>query len=171
MIFHTPQRNLRSLCMAGVFAALIFSATYFLQIRIPFAAGGYIHPGDTFIYLAACFLPTPYAAAAGAIGAALSDAAAAPVYIPATLVIKAALTLFFTNKSDRFLTRRNLLGCVLAGVAGLLGYFIYESFLYGIAAAAVNLPMGSLQPAASALLFLLIARALDTANFKRRFRL
>jgi uncharacterized repeat protein (TIGR04002 family) len=157
--------------MSGIFAALIFVSTNFLRINIPLAAGGYIHPGDTFIYLAACFLPLPYAAAASSIGAAFSDSIAAPIYIPATLIIKALLTLFFTNKNEKFLTKRNVVGCVLAGVTGLAGYFVYESFIYSPIVAAANVPMGAIQPLVSAILFVFIALALDKMNFKKRFQL
>jgi len=160
-------KSLRYLTTAAVFAALIFVSTYMLHINI--GSGGYIHPGDTFIYLAACLLPTPYAAAAGAIGAALSDGLTAYIYVPATLIIKAVMTLFFTSRSEKIITVRNVIAIFLAGITGLLGYFIWESIIFGVGAAAANLPLGSLQPLASGILFVIIGRALDKMNFKKRF--
>ena len=166
----TRMKHLRYLTTAGIFAALIFVTTYFLHINIPFTSGGYIHPGDTLIYLAACMLPMPYAAAAASIGAALSDSLAGPIYIPATLVIKAVLTLFFTRKSKTFLVKRNVIGIFLAGIAGLAGYFLWESICFGVPAALANIPMGSIQPIMSGVFFVLIGFALDKTNFKKRFQ-
>ena len=52
----------------GIFAAMITVMTAYI-CHIPYGAnGGYIHFGDTMIYLAAVFLPRPYALAAAAIG-------------------------------------------------------------------------------------------------------
>lgn len=166
----TANKHIRYLTMTGIFIALVFVTTNFLRVPIPLA--GYIHPGDTFIYLAACFLPLPYAMVAGSVGATLSDALAAPIYIPATLVIKAVLTLFFARKSDKFLTVRNGIGCILAGLTGLFGYFIYESFIYhNVIAAALNMLPGSIQPLISAVLFILLCYALDKSNVKKRFQI
>ena len=63
--------------------------------------GGYIHFGDAVIYLAAAILPRPYALAAAAIGAGLADVLTAPMWAPATIVIKMLLVLPFTNKEAK----------------------------------------------------------------------
>jgi uncharacterized repeat protein (TIGR04002 family) len=169
---NSNMKHLRYLTTAGVFAALIFVSTYLLHVPTPFN-GGYIHPGDTFIYLAACFLPTPYAAAAASIGAALSDTLTpnAMIYVPATIIIKAVMTLFFISRSDTIITRRHIVGIVLAGITGLFGYFIWESAWFGVYFAAVNVPFGAIQPLASGILFVLVGHALDKTNMKKRLRL
>lgn len=164
------NKKLRILVLSAVFAAAIFVTTYFLHINTPFN-NGYVHPGDAFIYLAACLLPTPYAMAAASIGAAFSDLLASPVYVLPTLIIKAVLTLFFTAKASKFIVKRNVAGVFLAGIAGLLGYFIFESFVYGIQAAAINAIFGALQPLVSGILFVAIGAALDKSGFKKRFNL
>jgi uncharacterized repeat protein (TIGR04002 family) len=167
---HNSRMNhLRYLTTAGVFAAVIFVSTYLLHI--PIGSSGYIHPGDTFIYLSACILPTPYAAVAAAIGAAFSDGLAAPIYIPATLVIKAVLTLFFTYKSEKIINKRSVIAIFLAGITGLLGYFLWEWICFGLYPAALNVPLGSLQPIGSGILFVLIGLSLDRMNFKKRFKI
>ena len=60
------RQNLHRLVTAALFAAAITVVTAYL-LHIPIPTGGYIHLGDTLIYLAACLLPVPYAAAAAAI--------------------------------------------------------------------------------------------------------
>ena len=164
---NTRMKHLRYLTTAGIFAALIFVSTYFIH----FNKGAYIHLGDAFLYLSACFLPTPYAAAAGAIGESFSDLIVAPVYIPATIIIKAVLTLFFTSKNEKIISKHNAIAVFLAGATGLAGYFLFESFIYhNIIGAAINILPASLQPIFSGILFILIGLALDKTNFKKRFQ-
>ena len=92
------NEKIKRIVLTGLFSALIFVFTAY--IHVPTGAG-YTHAGDGFIYLAACMLPTPYAVAAGIIGGALADGLTGfPVWIPATIVIKAITALFFTNKSE-----------------------------------------------------------------------
>lgn len=52
-----------NLTLTGLFAAMITLMTAYI-FHIPYGAnGGYIHFGDTLIYLAAILLPKPYAIA------------------------------------------------------------------------------------------------------------
>ena len=98
--------KIRRIVLTGLFSALIFVFTAY--IHVPTGAG-YTHAGDGFIYLAACLLPAPYAVAAGMIGGALADGLTGfPVWIPATIVVKAVTALFFTNKKDKILNLRNI---------------------------------------------------------------
>ena len=63
-----PTTSLKRWIVTALFAAMICLTTAYL-FHIPVGtAGGYIHLGDAFIYLAAAFLPTPYAMAAAGIG-------------------------------------------------------------------------------------------------------
>ena len=52
------DRTLR-IVIAAMFSAMIAVMTAFVQIKTP--TGGYVHLGDSMIYLAASFLPLPYA--------------------------------------------------------------------------------------------------------------
>ena len=146
-----------NLVTAALFAAAITVMTaYMLHIPIP-GTGGYIHLGDTLIYLAACLLPVPYAAAAAAIWA------------PATVVIKAAIVLFFTNKSEKLLCRRNLAAIVIAGLFSPTAYALYNCAMAGTMAAFVPQFLGTLvQGIGSGALFLVIAPALDGVSLKER---
>ena len=61
----------KNIVLAGLMAAMICLATTFLHINV--GTSGYIHLGDTIIYMAAVLLPTPYAVAAASIGGVLAD--------------------------------------------------------------------------------------------------
>lgn len=167
----------RNVILAGVLAAMVCMATSFLHI--PIVGGGYVHLGDTVIYLAAALLPMPYAMAAAAVGAGLADVLVAPVWAPFTVVIKGVMVLAFTAKNERLLCRRNGLATLIAGVIGVIGYYIAEVAIFwlsGGAFAAVSLaalaavPFNALQEVAGGVAFLLLAAALDRLEIKKRLR-
>ncbi len=115
MSHSNQQTHLRQLVLTALFASAITVMTAYI-LHIPIPTGGYIHLGDALIYLAACLLPLPYAAAAAAVGAGLADLLTAPMWVLPTLVIKAVLVLFFTSKSERVLCPRNCAAVVMAGL-------------------------------------------------------
>ena len=110
---HKNHQFLLQMVLTALFAAAITIMTAYM-LHIPIPTGGYIHLGDALIYLAACLLPAPFAAAAAAIGAGLADLLTAPVWVLPTLMIKAVIVLFFTSKGERLLCRRNIAAVVLA---------------------------------------------------------
>ena len=82
------DKKLRQITFTGLMAALITLFTAYI-VHIPVGVGGgYIHLGDALIYLSAALLPAPYAMAAGAIGGGLADLLTAPMWAPATVIIK-----------------------------------------------------------------------------------
>lgn len=109
------RRKTGEIVVTGLFAAMITVMTAFI-CHIPYGAnGGYIHFGDAVIYLAAAFLPKPYALAAAAIGGGLADLLTAPMWAPATVIIKMLIVLPFTGKREKILVRRNIAAPFLCG--------------------------------------------------------
>lgn len=93
------SKQLIYVVMAALFAAMITVFTAYV-LHIP-AGNGYIHLGDSFIFLAASLLPLPYAIVAAAVGAGLADALTAPIWVIATVIIKSVIVLPFTSKRTR----------------------------------------------------------------------
>lgn len=156
------------LTITALFAAAITVMTAYL-LHIPIPTGGYIHLGDALIYLAACLLPVPYAAAPAAIGAGLADLLTAPMWVLPTLVIKAVIVLFFTNKGERLLCRRNLAAVVIAGLFSPAAYALAGCAMTGTMAAFVPQFLGTLvQGIGSGALFIVITPALDGVKLKER---
>ena len=156
------------LTITALFAAAIAVMTAYL-LHIPIPTGGYIHLGDALIYLAACLLPVPYAAAAAAIGAGLADLLTAPMWVLPTLVIKAVIVLFFTNKGERLLCRRNLAAVVAAGLFSPAAYALAGCAMTGTMAAFLPQFLGTLvQGIGSGALFIVITPALDGVKLKER---
>ena len=158
------------LTMTALFAAAITVMTAYM-LHIPIPTGGYIHLGDALIYLAACLLPVPYAAAAAAIGAGLADLLTAPMWVLPTLVVKAIVVLFFTNKGERILCRRNLAAVVIAGLFSPAAYALAGCVMAGTMTAFMPQFLGTLiQGIGSGALFIVIAPALDGVKLKEHVR-
>lgn len=178
MIRLAPQQKnsvpgLSRVTTAAMMTAIIFLFTFL--IKLPTAVG-YIHLGDALLLLYAAATADPIALLAGALGEGLADLAGgyAP-YIPATVLIKAAIALpvVFAAKRERrehpepiCRTRRIVLSTLPSVPITLGGYFAVDYFLtraYAFAALGTN----AIQAVASILLFLLLATAFDKSSFKR----
>lgn len=162
------QQTLK-LTMTGVFAAMITIMTAYI-CHVPYGAnGGYIHFGDALIYVAAVFLPRPYAMAAAAIGGGMADLLTAPLWAPATIMIKMIITLPFTSKEGRILCPRNIIAPFLAALLSATGYYLAQGILFGSFVSVLASFAGStVQSGGSAIIFLALAVALDKAHMKSR---
>ena len=168
------DRTLR-IVVAAMFAAMIAVMTAFVQIKTP--TGGYVHLGDSMIYLAASFLPLPYAVAAAAVGGGIADLLVYPETIIYTVIIKAINAVFFSAKDSRLFTKRNALMTIPSGLVTIVGYSLSklirqllagDSFHSAVVNALWKIPENSIQAVASALFFIVIALALDKADVKKR---
>ena len=160
------KERLRLLVATALFAAAITMMTAYI-LHIPLPTGGYVHLGDALIYLAACLLPLPYAAAAAAIGAGLADLLTAPMWVLPTLVIKPLLAMFFTSKTERILCPRNCAAVVLAGLFSPAAYALAGCAMAGTMTAFVPQFLGTMvQSIGSGALFLAMVPALDGVKLK-----
>jgi len=162
------SKKLHLLVITAVFAAAVaVTTTYILHIPVP--TGGYFHIGDALIYLAASLLPLPYAMAAGAVGGALADLLTAPMWALPTFVVKGVICLPFTAKRDRCLCLRNVAAVFLSALLspalyGLVNVFFAQSWAAFLPQFTVTLAQG----AASGVVFLVLACAMDKAGLKKR---
>lgn len=162
--------KMRYLTLTGLMAAMITMMTAYI-CHIPIGVnGGYIHFGDSIIYLAAVLLPTPYALAAAAIGGGLADLMTAPMWAPATIIIKMLITIPFTNKSTKIITPRNIIATVIAYLITGIGYFIAEYIIFGSFGSALiaSLSGNLIQSVGSAIFFIIFGLALDKVHLKSR---
>ena len=159
--------TIRYLCYSGIFAALVFVCTAFVQIP---SHAGYVHVGDAFIYLAACLLPWPYAAAVGVIGSTLADVLTGfAIWAPASLVIK-GLSVFAFGRRGKIASLRNLLALIPAWILCIGGYYAYEALITQNAVAPLAGMVGSCaQCLISSIVFFLLGYLLDKLNIRRIF--
>ncbi|MBQ8199071.1 MAG: TIGR04002 family protein [Lachnospiraceae bacterium] len=162
--------KVKYMAMTGIMAAMITIMTAYV-CHVPVGMnGGYIHFGDAVIYLAAVLLPKPYAIAAAAIGGGLADLFTAPVWVPATVLIKTLLVLPFETKGVKIITKRNVMSTIIAYFISGFGYYAAEKILFEEGAVfAVTMGQTLIQSLGSAVVFILLGFAMDKAHVKNRF--
>ena len=130
----------KKMIFAALFAALVCVSTTVIKISTP--TMGYIHPGDGLVLLAGIFLGPLWGGLAAGFGSALSDLIGGYLtYVPITFLVKWAVAAIVSWLYKEFLavkkTNKSTTGIVLSGALAecfmVLGYFVYEIFLLGLA--------------------------------------
>lgn len=159
------DQKIRLMCITGIFTAIVFVFTAYLHIP---SHTGYTHVGDGFIYLAACMLPLPYAMFVGAGGALLADCLTGyAIWAPGSVIIKTMAVLFFSRKSARIISLRNLVALIPAWAVCIGGYYLYEALISGNFVAPLSgIPGYITQSILSSVLFVVAGLAMDKLNAK-----
>ena len=143
---HThSNQSVRRLTTAGVLAAAIVLLTTLVSIPMP-GGLGYINLGDAGVLLAGVLLGGGWGALCAGVASALSDVLLGwGVYAPATFLIKGAVALIVGTLFVRTDKKIRYAFFYIAALVVPIGYFFYESLLYGSAAALPNIPFNALQ--------------------------
>lgn len=139
----------KKIVMAALLAALVCVAT--MIIKIPSPLKGYVNLGDCIVLAAGWMLSPAYSFLAAGIGSSFADIFSGYViYAPATFVIKGlmALIAFYVfkllhNKIGNLPSR--IISGVSAEITMMLGYLVFEGFLYGFIPSLVNIPINGAQ--------------------------
>ena len=166
----TNASRIRLLVMTGLFAALGCVATMVLQVPSP--TGGYMNLGDTVVILGAYLLGPVWGAVAGGVGPALADLLSGyPMYVPATLVIKAVMGVV-AAVLYRALGKKGWgvpVCAVAAEIPMVVGYWLFDGFLAGsLAGSAAGIPSNLVQAAFGIAASTLLARALRKSSYVRK---
>lgn len=164
--------KLRIIVFTGLFAALVCVLT---MLHIPTNNGGYIHIGDSLIYLSSMLLPFPCGLIAGGIGGGLSDLFSGyPVYFLPTLIIKAinSLVIYIVAKRDgKIINVRSVLAVIISGIVTVFGYYLVAVILYGgFKTQLATIPGNIIQAVGSAIIFIVLGLAFDTAKLKDKLK-
>lgn len=149
-------------------AALCCVAT--MIIKIPSPLKGYINLGDCVVLLSGWLLSPAYGFAAAGFGSALADVFSGYiVYAPATLVIKGVMAIiahFYLKGLHNKLgnTPSKIIGGVLAEIEMVLGYFIFEGFMYGFAPSVVNIPPNAIQGIAGVIIGIILVKIFEKSK-------
>jgi len=159
--------KIKLMCLSGFFTAIVFVFTAYLHIP---SHTGYTHIGDGFIYLAACLLPTPYAAFVGAGGALLADCLTGyAIWAPGSVIIKTVSVLFFSKKSRKIVSIRNTIALLPAAAISIGGYYLYEALITGNFISPLSgIPGYITQSVLSSVFFVLVGLALEKLKIKER---
>lgn len=155
----------KTLVITALLAALTCVAT--MIIKIPSPLEGYLNLGDCIVLVAGWMLPPTYGFLAAGIGSAMADILSGyVVYAPATLFIKGlmAIIAFFgfklLHKALGSLPSRIVSG-IVAEIIMVLGYYVFEGFLYGFIPSAVNIPANGVQGVAGLILGVIIIKIFE----------
>lgn len=163
----------KKIVMAALMAALICVTT--MIIVIPSPLKGYLNLGDCVVLVTGWMLPPAYGLLAAGLGSALADLFSGYVlYAPATFVIKGIMALvafygfkLFHKKIGNLPSR--IISGVMAEVVMVLGYFVFEGFIYGFIPAAVNIPANSIQGIAGLLIGVVLMEIFEKAKISRLY--
>ena len=87
------DKNIRKIVLTGLMTALIFILTFVFHIPVPYTSG-YIHLGDSMIYISVIVLGPFFGAFASGVGSMLADLLAGYAqYALPTLIIKSIMAL------------------------------------------------------------------------------
>lgn len=164
---NTTQR----IVMAALLAALTCVAT--MIIKIPSPLKGYINLGDCIVLIAGWMISSVYGFLAAGLGSALADLFSGYVaYAPATFIIKGVMALIafygfkLLHKRLGDLPSRIISGTV-AEIIMILGYFVFESFMYGFGPSVVNIPANGVQGIAGLVLGIVLIKIFNKARFNQ----
>lgn len=159
------NKKLKLTIISALFATLVCVAT--MVIKIPTPLNGYINLGDCVILVAAFTLPCGYGFLAAGIGSALADILSGyTAYAPATFIIKGLMVIvvYLVTKLLKSNNKPNLvkvLSGVLAELWMVLGYYIFEGFMYGFAPSLLNIPMNLIQGVAGLTLAVVLIKVFE----------
>lgn len=166
------QDKTKKLVMTALLAALTCVAT--MLIKIPSPMKGYLNLGDCVVLLAGWILSPGYGFLAAGLGSALADLMAGYViYAPATFLIKGFMALLafwgyklFSKKWGCMVS--GILSGIAAEILMVLGYFVFEGFLYGFVPSLVNISANGVQGAAGVVLGVVLLKVMENSKAIRR---
>ncbi len=128
----------KDLVLTGLLTAIVFSATMFINIRLPISInGGLIHMGNIALFLTAFLFGKKKGAIAGAFGMGLFDILSGwTAWAPFTFVIRGVMgyvigSISHANNKEGVNVLYNIIAIVLGGIWMIGGYYMTEVILYG----------------------------------------
>lgn len=156
------ENRTKKIVMAALLAALTCVAT--MMIKIPSPLKGYLNLGDCVVLVAGWILSPTYGFLAAGLGSAMADVFSGYLtYAPATFVIKGLMALIACY-GHQFLCERmgNLSSSLVSGLVAeimmVLGYYVFEGFLYGFIPSIVNIPANGVQGIAGLIMGILLMK-------------
>lgn len=154
------REQTKKLTFTGIMCAIVVIATMFAAVPIPGVAGAYANAGDAAVYVAAYLLGAPWGIVAAALGSGLADILiGSALYAPATFIIKGVMALV----AAKTMRERKWMMAV-CGLIMTMGYFAFESLIYGAKTAIISIPANLIQGAAGALLGSIAIKGIDSVR-------
>lgn len=173
------NRNLQSkktydLTILGLLTALVAVST--MMIKIPtISTEGYVHLGDSMIFLAAIMFGKKKGAIAGGLGSAMADLLLGYTHwILPTLIIKGlmgyGIGIIADQESDNIINLRNSVALIFGASWMVFGYFVAGGIMKGsFIVSATSIPANLLQGFVGALLFIPIGVGLKKTKYFNQY--
>ncbi len=159
------HQKTKRIVITALMTSMVCVAT--MIIKIPSPMKGYLNIGDCIVLLCGWLLPPGYGFIAAGLGSALADLFSGYiVYAPATFVIKGSMARIayvcfkLMHKKIGKLSSY-IIGGVLAEILMVLGYFVFEGFLYGFVPSLVNIPANGVQGIAGVVIGVVMIKVFD----------
>lgn len=170
--------NIIVLSVTAIFAAITCILTFIVPFTIP-TTQGYINLGDIGVMISGLLFGPIIGGIAGGFGSSLADILLGfPVYAPATLIIKGLegfIVGLISNPRRNYskISYKDFIAVIIGGSLMVLGYFITEIILFGLAGALFEVFFnGIIQfglSAIASLLFIGFGRKSITTNLIQAF--
>ena len=163
----------QKIIFSSMLAALTGVST--MVIKIPSPLNGYINLGDCIVLLSGWLLSPVYGFFAAGLGSALADLFSGyAAYAPATFLIKGLMALIaFAGFRIMYKRLGNLTARIISGTAAeifmVLGYWVFEGFLYGFGPSAVNIPANGIQGVAGLVLGVVLTKIFEKYRLYKWF--
>jgi len=134
----STQSKVREIALSGLFIAIVFVTTMFVNIRLPISInGGLIHAGNIMLFSISIIFGKKHGAIAGAFGMGLFDILSGwAAWAPFTFVIRGVMG-FLIGSISNWNGRKgnhfgwNLAAILVGSVWMIAGYYAAEGILYG----------------------------------------
>ncbi|MDD2400899.1 MAG: ECF transporter S component [Clostridia bacterium] len=167
----------KQLAVTSLMTALVIVGTMVIQIPTP--TKGYIHIGDSMVYLCGFLLGPLAGFLAASTGSAMADLFSGyGFYAPATFFIKGFEALmvsycyrFFQTKAKSSTITKvigSIFGIIIGGIIMVLGYLTFETYLYGYPTALVGVAANITQAVGGGILAFPLNLALEKADLLKK---
>ena len=162
------NKRTKNMVIAALMAALACVAT--MLIKIPSPLKGYLNLGDCIVLVTGWILSPANGFLATGLGSAMADLFSGYMtYVPATFLIKGIMALaagfvfrILSKKGDHFKSR--IISGVVAEVLMVIGYYVFESFLYGGISSLVNIPANAVQGVAGLVIGIVLMKGIEKSK-------
>ncbi|MBM7615897.1 ECF transporter S component [Alkaliphilus hydrothermalis] len=168
------RNSTQDIALIGLLIALVAVATMAIKVPMP-TAQGYIHLGDSMVFLTAVMFGRRKGAIAGGVGSALADLLLGyNQYVIPTLIIKGLMGFIVGAVADQesqgLFNIRNILAFLVGAAVMATGYMITNIIFYGdVPAALVGLVGDLIQSSMGAVIFIPIGMALKKSDYFKNF--
>lgn len=164
----------KNLTVLGLLIALVSISTMVIQVPVP-ATEGYIHLGDSVIFLVGILFGSRRGMIAGGLGSAIADILTGYTHwaIP-TLIIKGIMGYLvgkISNIDDKnILNTRNIISLIVGVIWMVFGYFLSGAALKGsFLVSATSIPSNLVQGIGGALIFIPLGIALKKTDIAKKY--